>query len=136
MRHLVIRLIAIALLAVAASQLQPRAAQACIKFDRAAEMALIDKAIASRRTSAANKAALRGYRDEMIALRERTDSRAIAEHGEVTTKALALIGKQRIVWRGTAGLNVGVFKHTKSRKAPDRKVADAAADGAIHPACG
>ena len=65
MRQLSKRLIAICLLALAAVQLQPTAVQACVKFDRAAELTLIDDAIASDQTPDPRKAVLRALRKEM-----------------------------------------------------------------------
>ena len=59
------RLIAIGLLALAAVQLQSRTAQACIKFDRTAEMMLIDDAIASDKTPHPRKAVLRALRKDL-----------------------------------------------------------------------
>lgn len=142
MRHLSIRLIAIGFLAVAASAQQPGAAQACIKFDRAAEMALIDDAIVSDKTPAPQKAVLRALRKEIHFFRSRTaiNSNDIVQHHWLTTEALRLIGKQRIVWNGAPDLDVGVFKQAKSAKA---KSAETRATqtvevpaGAAVPACG
>src|SRR5262245_19600999 len=124
MRRVILHLIAIGFLAAAASAQQPRAAQACIKFDRAAEMALIDQAIASDKTSEADRTTLKAYKTEILALRKRaeTESDAIYLHGRATTKALELIGRTRVVWTGAYDLDVGVFKQTKSAKAkPETK---------------
>jgi hypothetical protein len=136
MRRLTIRLAAVALLALAASQLHVGSAQACIKFDRAAEMVLIEQAIASPATSEANRTELKALRSEILDLRKKaeTESEAIYLHGRVTTKALALLGKERVVWNGPPELDVGVFKKTKSTKGAQR-TADAPAAGAV-PACG
>jgi len=141
MRLVTIRLIAIGFLALGASAQQPRAAQACLKFDRAAEMALIDQAIASDKTPEADKATLRTLRKEMDAYRNKTtvDTKDIVENHRVTTAALKLIGKERIVWNGPPDLDVGVFKHTKSAK-PNRETRAAKTvevpAGAAVPACG
>ena len=56
------RLLAAGLLAVGLSQFSVGKAEACIKFDRAAEMALIDEGIAAKTTSEPSKAVLRAIR--------------------------------------------------------------------------
>ena len=142
MRRVTIHLIAIGFLAVAASALDPGAAQACIKFDRAAEMALIDQAIVSDKTSEVDRATLKAFKTEILALRKRaeTDSEAIYLHGRATTRALELIGQTRVVWTGPAELNVGVFKQAKSAKTKPAetraaKTAEVPAGAAVQ-ACG
>lgn len=135
MRRLAIRSFILALLALAASQLHTGAAQACIKFDRAAEMALIDKAIAAPGTSDTNKAALKSARTKLVALAGKPDSRNRAEYGEIVWDALALIGEKRVIWSGQPELDVGVFKKTKSAKKGPTRTAEVPADAAV-PACG
>ena len=132
MRRLTIRLLAICLLGAGSSQIVTGAAHACIKFDRGAEIALIDEAIMSPATPDAKKAALKAYRIEMTALSSRTDGESIGKYGSAAKAALKLIGQDRIVWNGKAGkLDVGVFK--------DNSVPTLAARGNIPvatPACG
>ena len=60
-------------------------ASACISFDRKAELRLVDRAIASRRTPAAIKKELRSLRSSM------------SYRNEDATKALSLIHKHRVV---------------------------------------
>lgn len=142
MWRVIIRLIAIGFLALGASVQQPGAAQACTKFDRAAEMALIDQAIAADKTSEADRATLKAFKAEILALRKRaeTDSEAIYLHGRTTTNALELIGRTRVVWTGDYELDVGVFKQTKSARTRSTatratKTAEVPAAAAV-PACG
>src|SRR5882724_4911584 len=116
MRRPTNHLAAVALLALAASQLWAGSAQACIKFDRTAEITLINEAIAAQDTSDANKAALSSARTKLDALAAKTDSRSRAEYGEIVWDALALIGQKRVVWTEKPELDVGVFKRTKSVK--------------------
>jgi len=130
--YLAIRLFAAALLAVCFIHAQTNTASACIKFDRGAEMALIDEAIASPQTPAENKSALKAFRAEILALRKKTESESIARHHVVTTKALNLIGKERIVWRAPDKLEVGVFKDRQMPKLAKNRLHD----GAVEPACG
>jgi len=115
MRQLNLRLIAIGLLALAAVQLQPNPAQACIKFDRTAEMTLVDDAIASYKTPAARKAMLRALRKEMSFFRDKPNptSDDTLQYHWLATEALKLIGQQRVMATGRPKLDVGVFKASK-----------------------
>lgn len=125
MRQLTIRLIATGLLALAAVQLQPNLAQACVKFDRSAEMTLIDDAIASDKTPEPRKAVLRALRKEMSFLRDKPSptSDDTIQYNWLAIEALKLIGEQRVVATGTPNLDVGVLKTSKlpklSQKASD-----------------
>jgi hypothetical protein len=97
------RLLAACLLVAGLSQLSVGRAEACIKFDRAAEMALIDDAIAAKTTSDPKKAVLRALRKEMVVFREKQSQTSddILQHHWLTTEALKLLGKERIVWQGS-----------------------------------
>ena len=97
------RLLAACLLAAALSQLSAGRAEACIKFDRAAEMALIDDAIAAPKTADPTRAVLRAIRKEILVFHSKTSltSDDILQHHWLTTEALKLIGKERIVWQGS-----------------------------------
>src|SRR5947199_226478 len=119
MRQLTTRLIAIGLLALAAGHLQPTAAQACIQFDRAAEMAVINRAIASPRTASKTKAALVELRQQLVALQQKDawDGDDGRRHGEMIRNALSLLGKQRIIYRGAVDQEAGAKYPVKSRSA-------------------
>jgi hypothetical protein len=103
---------------------------------------LIDQAIASEKTSEADRTTLKAYKTEIMALRQRagTESEAIYLHGRATNKALELIGRTHVVWTGPYDLDVGVFKQTKSAKAKhgETRAAKTAEipTGAAVPACG
>lgn len=101
------RLLAAGLLAAGLCQLSTAKAEACIKYDRAAEMAAIDDGIAATTTSDPNKAVLRAIRKEMIAVRKKKSltSDDFLQHHWLTTEALKLLGKQRIVWQGSDDAN-------------------------------
>lgn len=71
-------------------------AQACMSFDRVAEMRLIDDAIASRGTSEVNRAELVAFRDIMLASTG-YESKNVVSYHNAATRALRLIGKERIV---------------------------------------
>ena len=122
MRQLNLHLIAIGLLALAAVQLQPKAAQACIKPDRAAELTLIDDAIASDKTPDPRKAVLRALRKEMSFLRDKTNptSDDTIQYNWLAIEALKLVSEQRGVATGTPNLDVGVFKKSKLPKLAQR----------------
>ena len=122
MRQLNLRLIAIGLLALAAVQLQPKPAQACIKFDRAAEIALIDEAIEAPKTPASDRAVLHALRKEMVFLldKENPGSEDLISYHWLVTDALKRIGKQRVVWNGKANLDIGVFKTNKFPQLSER----------------
>jgi hypothetical protein len=95
MRCLTARLIAIGLLAAGFGLLAGRA-DACIRFDRATEAHLIDRAIAAPATPAAQKAELKGLRQKMRASRGATSEQMVAYHNAVS-QALKLLGRERIV---------------------------------------
>src|SRR5581483_1514092 len=118
MRKLNVRLIAIGLLALAAVQLQPKPAQACVKFDRAAEMTLIDDTIASDKTPDARKAVLRALRKEMSFFRdkEKPTSDDRIQYNWLAIEARKLINEERVVATGKPGLDAGVFKTKKLPK--------------------
>src|SRR5690242_20186685 len=101
MRHLAIRFCAASMLATAMLSLQAGSAAACIRFDRAAEMALIERAIASSRTPNSKKQRLRELKDEIVAVQNRsaTSAQDVGRNHTLTTEALALIGKKRVVLR-------------------------------------
>ena len=91
MRCLTARLIAIGLLAAGFGLLAGHA-DACIRFDRAAEAHLIDRAIAAPATPAAQKAELKGLRQKMRASRGATSEQMVAYHNAVA-QALKLLGR-------------------------------------------
>jgi len=128
--YLAIRLFAAALLAVCFIHAQTNTASACIKFDRAAEMAAIDEGIASSKTSEANKAVLRAIRKEIFFFRNKKshDSEDVLQNHWLTTKALELLGKERIVW--TAPDDTPINQLTKSTRG---KMAESAP---MQPSCG
>jgi hypothetical protein len=130
-------LVAASLLALGLMNFSADKASACIKFDRGAEMALLDEAIASSKTSEPNKAVLRALRKEILVFRAKSaiTSDDVVQHHWLTTEALKLIGKERIVWNGESELDVGVFKQTKSTRKAGQKSAEAP-QGAAFPACG
>src|SRR4051812_44723265 len=120
MRRVAVRLFAIGLLGLAAAQFHTAAAQACIKFDRTAEKALIDEGIASAKTSEANKAVLRAIRKEILFFRDkkRVNGEDILQHHYLTTEALKLLGKERIVWQAPEGVDPSQWtKRVKGRMA-------------------
>jgi len=121
-----VRLIAIAAFTLAAIQFHTGQARACIKYDRVAEMALIDAAIKSENTPAAYKTTLASLRKDILVLRNKNapTSNDVSRHHDLTTTALKLIGKQRIVWREPDA--------TKSVKGDKRILAQSASP----PACG
>lgn len=94
------RIFAVAAFALAASQFQVGTAHACIKYDRGAEMALIDEAIGSSKTSDPDKAVLRALRKEIFVYRNKKSftSDDFLQHHYLSTEALKMIGKERIVW--------------------------------------
>ena len=96
MRCLTTRLIAIGLFAAGFVQFSPGHADACIRFDRAAEAHLIDRAIAAPATPAARKAELKTLRQKMRASRGTGSEQMIAYHNAVA-QALKLLGKERII---------------------------------------
>jgi hypothetical protein len=95
MRCLTARLIAIGLLAAGFGLLAGRA-DACIRFDRAAEAHLIDRAISAPATPAARKAELKGLRQKMRANRGTRSEQMVAYHNAVA-QALKLLDRERIV---------------------------------------
>jgi hypothetical protein len=129
MSRLAIRLLAIGLLGLAAAQFHTTSAQACIKYDRAAELALIDEGIASPKTSEANKAVLRAIRKEIFFFHNKKshDSEDVLQNHWLTTKALELLGRERIVW--TFPEDTPVNQLTRNTKAN-------VAGAAIQPSCG
>jgi hypothetical protein len=118
MRQLITRLIVIGLLALAAVQLQPSTAHACITFDRAAELALIDDAIASDSASDQLKRLLRTIRRGLTFINELPNptSNDALEYHKLVTIALESIDKQRIPATGRPNLDIGVFKDNKLPK--------------------
>ena len=147
MHQLTRRLLAAGLLALAATQL-PTAAQACIKFDRAAEMAVINRAIAAPRTAAKTKAALTELREQLVTLQSKDtwEGDDLYRHGEMIRKALSLLGKQRIIYRGPVEEEAGAKYPVKSRsivaarstgKSPARTVVKTGGPGEdLAPGCG
>jgi hypothetical protein len=75
---------------------QAGTAEACIRYDRVAEIRTIDRAIASAETSAAQKAELKSLRQKMRANRGMQSEQLIAYHLAVT-QAFKVLGRQRIV---------------------------------------
>lgn len=124
------RLLAVCLLAAGLNQLSAVKAEACIKFDRPAEMVLIDEGIASPKTSDSSKAVLRALRKEIIYFQNKKspNSEDLLQNHWLTTEALNLLGKERIVW--TAPENTPVQQLTKSTKG---KMAESAP---VQPSCG
>ncbi len=122
MRQLNVRLIAIGLQALAAVQLQGGPAQACAKFDRTAEMTLIDDAIASDKTPDPRKAVLRALRKKMSSLHDKVNptSDDTIQYNWLAIEALRLIGEQRVVATGRPNLDVGVFKASKLPKLAEK----------------
>jgi hypothetical protein len=96
MRCLTTRLIAMALLAAGLGLLLAGTADACIRFDRAAEAHLIDRAIAAPATPAAQRAELKGLRQKMRANRGNQSEQMVPYHNAVS-QALKLLGRERIV---------------------------------------
>jgi hypothetical protein len=124
------RLLAVGLLAAGLSQLSVVEAEACIKFDRAAEMALIDEGIAAKTTSEPTKAVLRAIRKEIFYFRNKKSltGEDILQNHWLTTEALKLIRKERIVW--TAPEDTPITQVTKSAKR------QAVAGAPMQPSCG
>jgi len=124
------RLLAAGLLAAGLSQLSVMRAEACIKFDRAAEMALIDEGIAAKTTSEPSKAVLRAIRKEIFYFRNKKSltSEDILQNHWLTTEALKLLGKERIVWRGSEEADPA-----QATKGAKRKMAESAP---LQPSCG
>jgi hypothetical protein len=124
------RLLAAGLLAAGLSQLSVVQAEACIKFDRAAEMALIDAGIAADATSEAHKAVLRAIRKEIFYFRNKKSltSEDILQNHWLTTEALKLLGKERIVWSAPEGTPI-----TQRTKSTSGKMAESAPS---QPSCG
>jgi len=116
MRQLTTRLIAIGLLTLAAVQLQPKPAQACV--DRTAEMTLIDGTIASDRTPEPRKAVLRALRKEMSFLRDKASptSDDTIQYNWLAIEALKLINEEPGTARGKPSIDIGVFKTSKLPK--------------------
>jgi hypothetical protein len=112
-------LFGVGLLALAATQLLPTAAQACIKFDRAAEMAVINRAIAAPRTASRTKTALLELRQQLSVIQKKEIWKGddVSRHGELVRKALGLLGKQRIIYRGPVEQEAGGIYPVKSRSA-------------------
>jgi hypothetical protein len=77
---------------------QTGTAEACIKFDRVAEVRTIDRGIASPETSAAQKAELKSLRQKMRQNRGTSSEQLVAYH-EAVTQAMKVLGKSRIVYR-------------------------------------
>lgn len=77
---------------------QTGTAEACIKYDRVAEVRTIDRAIASPETSAAQKAELKSLRQKMRSNRG-TSSEQLIAYSDAVTQAMKVIGKNRIVFR-------------------------------------
>jgi len=135
MHQLTRRLLAVGLLALAATQL-PTAAQACIKFDRAAEMAVINRAIASPRTATRTRTALAELRQQLVASQKKDvwEGQDGYRHGEMIRKALGLLGKQRIIYRGPVEQEARAKYLVKSRVVVATRAAGPGED--IAPGCG
>ena len=75
-------------------------AEACIKFDRDAEMAIIDEAIAAPKTPEWDKTVLRALRKEIVFFRDKNSwtSEDVLQIHWLTTAALKSLGRERIVW--------------------------------------
>lgn len=114
-----IRLLMLALLGLSAGQLSAGSAQACIRFDRPAEMALIDGAIAAPETPDWNKAVLRALRKEMVVFESKTGSDDVLQYHWLVTDALKRIGKERIVWREPEGADITTIPKSATRQAAD-----------------
>jgi len=96
-RRLTIQAIAIGLFGVA---FHAGSAHACIRFDRVAEVRVIDHAIAAPDTPATQRAELKLLRHKMRMSRGTSSEQLIAYH-QAVTQALKVLGKQRIILSDT-----------------------------------